>query len=100
MTRKKKHRIDDRPGHVVSQRQITSASWAHIHITGNLRQFTGDKTKFELPATSVKHHFKLLTDLYPDAASHQPEGMSVGSLGLPWFVLACPEDAIVGVSRL
>ena len=50
---------------------------AHVHITGNLRQFVGGRSEFDLPATSVKHLFKLLTDLYPEAAPHLADGMAV-----------------------
>ena len=50
---------------------------ARVHIVGNLKQFTGGKAEFDLPATSIKHLFKLLTDLYPDTAPHLAEGMAV-----------------------
>ena len=50
---------------------------AKVHIVGNLKHFTGGQTEFELPATSIKHLFKLLTDLHPEAAPHLAEGMAV-----------------------
>ena len=50
---------------------------AHVHIVGNLRLYTGGRTEFDLPATSIKHLFKLLTDLYPETAPHLAEGMAV-----------------------
>ena len=50
---------------------------ARIHIVGNLRQFTGGKADFDLPATSIKHLFKLLTELYPEVEPHLAEGMAV-----------------------
>ena len=50
---------------------------AHVTIIGNLRQFTGGQTEFDLPATSVKHLFKLLTDLFPETAPHLADGMAV-----------------------
>ena len=50
---------------------------ARVHITGNLRHYTGGKTEFDLPATTIRHLFKLLTDLYPEAGPHLEDGMAV-----------------------
>ena len=35
------------------------------------------EAEFDLPAKSIKHLFKLLTDLYPEAAPHLADGMAV-----------------------
>lgn len=50
---------------------------AHVHIVGNLRQFVGGNTDFDLPATSIKHLFGLLTELHPEAAPHLADGIAV-----------------------
>lgn len=50
---------------------------AHVHIVGNLKQFVGGQSQFDLPATSIKHLFQLLGEMYPEAKPHLEEGMAV-----------------------
>lgn len=48
-----------------------------IHFIGNLRQFTAGEDGILLPATSVKHLFRLLEERYPGIGPHLAEGMAV-----------------------
>jgi len=50
---------------------------AHVVVIGNLKNYTGGQAEFDLPATSVRHLFKLLTELYPAVGPHLEEGMAV-----------------------
>jgi molybdopterin converting factor small subunit len=50
---------------------------AHVVLIGNLKNYTGGETEFDLPATSVRHLFKLLTELHPEVGPHLEEGMAV-----------------------
>jgi molybdopterin converting factor small subunit len=50
---------------------------AHVVIIGNLKNYTSGQAEFDLPATDVRHLFKLLTELHPAVAPHLEEGMAV-----------------------
>jgi len=50
---------------------------ARVVLVGNLAQLTGGVAEFDLPATSVKHLFELLSELHPPLAAHLQEGVAV-----------------------
>ena len=50
---------------------------ARVHFTGNIRQYTSGEDAVTLPATSVRHLFKLLAARYPGIAPHLEDGMAV-----------------------
>lgn len=50
---------------------------AHVVLIGNLRQYTGGITELEVPASSIRHLFKLLTEQFPPLGPHLEDGMAV-----------------------
>ena len=50
---------------------------ARVELVGNLVQLTGGQAKFDLPATSIKHLFALLSERHPALARHLEEGVAV-----------------------
>ena len=50
---------------------------ARVVLVGNLSQLTGGVAEFDLPATSVKHLFALLSARHPALARHLEEGVAV-----------------------
>ena len=50
---------------------------ARVELVGGLSQLTGGVTEFDLPATSVKHLFALLSERHPALARHLEEGVAV-----------------------
>ena len=50
---------------------------ARVVLVGNLARITGGVAEFDLPATSVKHLFELLTERYPELGRHLEEGVAV-----------------------
>jgi molybdopterin converting factor small subunit len=50
---------------------------ARVVLVGNLVQLTGGVAEFDLPATSVKHLFALLTERHPALGRHLEEGVAV-----------------------
>jgi len=50
---------------------------ARVVLVGNLAQLTGGVAELDLPATSVKHLFALLTERHPTLARHLEEGVAV-----------------------
>jgi molybdopterin converting factor small subunit len=50
---------------------------AHVTLIGNLRQFTGGVTEFDLEAASVRQLFARLGERYPDLAPHLEKGSAV-----------------------
>jgi molybdopterin synthase sulfur carrier subunit len=50
---------------------------ARVELVGGLAQLTGGVTRFDLPATSVKHLFALLAERHPALARHLEEGVAV-----------------------
>jgi molybdopterin synthase sulfur carrier subunit len=50
---------------------------ARVVLIGNLAQLTGGVTEFQLPATSVMHLFRQLTELHPAIGPHLVEGVAV-----------------------
>jgi molybdopterin synthase sulfur carrier subunit len=50
---------------------------ARVELVGGLAQLTGGVTRFDLPATSVKHLFALLAERHPALARHLEEGIAV-----------------------
>jgi sulfur-carrier protein len=50
---------------------------ARVVLVGNLAQLTGGVADFDLPATSVKHLFHLLSARHPALARHLDEGVAV-----------------------
>ncbi|HZA00920.1 MAG TPA: MoaD/ThiS family protein [Hyphomicrobiaceae bacterium] len=50
---------------------------AHVTLIGNLRQFTGGVTEFEVEASNVRQLFRRLGELYPELAPHLENGLAV-----------------------
>jgi molybdopterin synthase sulfur carrier subunit len=50
---------------------------ARVTLVGNLAQITDGVAEFDLPATSVKHLFELLTERHPALARHLEDGIAV-----------------------
>ena len=50
---------------------------AHVVLVGNLRQYTGGETEFDLDARSVRHLYALLGNRFPALAPHLEEGLAV-----------------------
>ena len=50
---------------------------ARVVLVGNLAQITDGVAEFDLPATSVKHLFQLLTERHPALARHLEDGVAV-----------------------
>jgi molybdopterin synthase sulfur carrier subunit len=50
---------------------------ASVVLVGNLAQITGGVAEFDLPATSVKHLFQLLSELHPALGRHLEDGVAV-----------------------
>ena len=50
---------------------------ARVVLVGNLAQLTGGVAEFDLSATSVKHLFRQLVELYPALERHLDEGIAV-----------------------
>ena len=50
---------------------------ARVVLVGNLAQLTGGVAELDLPATSVKHLFELLSERHPALARHLEEGVAV-----------------------
>jgi molybdopterin synthase sulfur carrier subunit len=50
---------------------------ARVELVGGLAQLTGGVSRFDLPATSVKHLFALLAERHPALARHLEEGVAV-----------------------
>ena len=50
---------------------------AHIVLIGNLRQFTGGVTEFELDVDSVQQLFRKLGQKFPELAPHLEHGLAV-----------------------
>ena len=50
---------------------------ARVVLVGNLAQLTGGVAEFNLPATSVKHLFALLSERHPALEPHLAEGVAV-----------------------
>jgi sulfur-carrier protein len=50
---------------------------ARVVLVGNLVQLTAGVAEFDLPATSVKHLFALLTERHPALGRHLEEGVAV-----------------------
>jgi molybdopterin synthase sulfur carrier subunit len=50
---------------------------ARVVLVGNLAQLTGGVTEFQLPATSVKHLFRQLSELHPALERHLEDGIAV-----------------------
>ncbi|MGI9334445.1 MAG: MoaD/ThiS family protein [Gammaproteobacteria bacterium] len=71
---------------------------AHVVLTGNLRQFTGGQTEFDLPAVSVRKLFQALSERYPELAPHLEEGLAVAIDGEifqdAWFEPIAPQAEV------
>jgi sulfur-carrier protein len=50
---------------------------ARVVLVGNLVHLTAGVAEFDLPATSVKHLFALLTERHPALGRHLEEGVAV-----------------------
>jgi molybdopterin synthase sulfur carrier subunit len=50
---------------------------ARVVLVGNLAQVTRGVAEFDLAATSVKHLFRLLTELHPELGRHLEDGVAV-----------------------
>jgi molybdopterin converting factor small subunit len=50
---------------------------AHVTLIGNLRQFTGGVTEFDVAARDVRQLFAELGKRYPALAPHLEEGLAV-----------------------
>ena len=50
---------------------------ARVTLVGNLIQLTGGAAAFDLPASSVKELFELLTARHPALGRHLQEGVAV-----------------------
>jgi hypothetical protein len=50
---------------------------ARVVLVGNLTQLTGGVAELELPATSVRHLFRLLGERHPAIGPHLEEGVAV-----------------------
>jgi molybdopterin converting factor small subunit len=50
---------------------------ARVVLVGNLAQLTGGVAEFSLPATSVQHLFRQLSELHPALERHLGEGIAV-----------------------
>ena len=48
-----------------------------VVLTGNLRNFTGGQTEFELEAGNVRQLFRQLGEAYPALKPHLEEGVAV-----------------------
>jgi len=54
---------------------------ARVELVGNLVQITGGHARFDLPATSIKHLFELLSERYPGLARHLEDGVAASMDG-------------------
>jgi hypothetical protein len=50
---------------------------AHVTLVGNLRQFTGGVTEFDIEAGNVRQLFRRLGELHPGLAPHLESGLAV-----------------------
>lgn len=50
---------------------------ARVVLSGNLKQFTGGETEFDLDADTVRKLFRALGERYPTLAPHLEEGVAV-----------------------
>lgn len=50
---------------------------ARVVLNGNLRQFSGGESEFELDVDDVRQLFTKLVALYPELAPHLEEGIAV-----------------------
>lgn len=50
---------------------------ARVVLVGNLAQATGGVAELDLPVTSVKHLFELLSERHPLLARHLEDGVAV-----------------------
>ncbi len=50
---------------------------AHVVLIGNLRQYTGGVTEFDLPAANIRQLFQTLGARYPELAPHLEDGLAV-----------------------
>ena len=71
---------------------------AQVFLNGNLRLFTGGKSKFETDAKNVRSIFEELGSLYPDLEPHLSEGISVSIDGQifqdAWLEAVAPNSEI------
>tara|TARA_B100001540_G_scaffold307313_1_gene320458 strand:+ start:43 stop:327 length:285 start_codon:yes stop_codon:yes gene_type:complete len=71
---------------------------AQVFLNGNLRLFTGGKSKFETDAKNVRSIFQELSSLYPDLEPHLTEGISVSIDGQifqdAWLEAVAPNSEI------
>ncbi len=50
---------------------------AHVTLIGNLRQYTGDVTEFEIDAGTIRQLLRKLGEKFPELAPHLEEGLAV-----------------------
>ncbi len=50
---------------------------AHVTLIGNLRQYTGDVTEFDIDASTIRQLFRKLGEKFPELAPHLEEGLAV-----------------------
>ena len=50
---------------------------AHVVLTGNLCQFTGGETEFDLEAGTVRALFQALSERFPPLKPHLEDGIAV-----------------------
>ena len=50
---------------------------ARVTLIGNLRQFTGGETEFEIEANSIRQLFARLGEMHPELAPHLEDGLAV-----------------------
>jgi molybdopterin converting factor small subunit len=71
---------------------------ARVVLTGNLRQFTGGETEFELEAGDVRQLFHLLGETYPALKPHLEQGLAVAIDGQiyqdAWFEPIPPDGEV------
>ena len=73
---------------------------AHVVLVGNLRQYTGGETEFDLDARSVRHLYSLLGQRFPALAPHLEEGLAVaidGQIYQDALLMEIPQKAEVHI---
>lgn len=77
---------------------------ARVVLNGNLKQFSGGKSEFELEAKNVRQLFAELGARYPELAPHLKEGIAVAIDGEifqdAWFAAIRPDSEVHVIPKI
>jgi molybdopterin converting factor small subunit len=77
---------------------------ARVVLNGNLKQFSGGKSEFDIEAKNVRQLFAELGALHPTLAPHLEEGIAVAIDGEifqdAWFAAIGPESEVHVIPKI